>query len=85
MSKDNVLSYFARSTFFEENSINQQFLIQGRPYRETEAKEKKGIEFVVTKAQEECFVILKRLRHDPDTTDPICYYCVVEGIVFQCP
>ena len=85
LNSDNVLGYFSRSEFFEENSINQQFLIQGRPYREDEAKEKKGIEFVVSKAEGDCFVILKRLRHDPDSTDPICYYCVVEGIVFQCP
>ena len=40
---------------------------------------------MITREEPGCFVILKRLRHDPDSTDPICYYCIVEGIVFQCP
>jgi len=40
---------------------------------------------VVVKEEAGCFVLLKRLRTDPDSTEPICYYCVVEGIVFQCP
>lgn len=45
----------------------------------------KGVQFVVCGASPPLFVICKQRRASPTQVQPLCYYYVLNGTVYQCP
>ena len=95
ITKDNALDYFSYSfpTFYEKDSNNELLRTQGLSMDRLKYKfvfflfvirELTGVEFVLTKADEQqnLFFIEKRIRLSPNETHTISLYYIQNGVVF---
>ena len=78
MNRDTAMEYFSMSVFYEKDSINERLRVQNVVPTLDKLKEHRGIEFVLTKADEDeqIFIFEKRLRTSPDNTSPVSVYYI---------
>ena len=78
MNRDTAMEYFSMSVFYEKDSINERLRVQNVVPTLDKLKEHRGIEFVLTKADEDeqIFIFEKRLRTSPDSTSPVSVYYI---------
>lgn len=85
LNPDNIIIYFCDQSnpFYDSQSDNQQLIMQGLPM--DRLSKMTGYQFSLVHTCGPLFVIGKYKRTNEFSVQPLCYYYVMDGTVYQCP
>uniref|UniRef100_A0A7E4VLU2 Mediator of RNA polymerase II transcription subunit 6 n=1 Tax=Panagrellus redivivus TaxID=6233 RepID=A0A7E4VLU2_PANRE len=85
INPDNAVMYFCHTAnpFYDPTSDNQQLIMTGMPM--DNLVQMIGIQFSLVHCCGPLYVIGKHKRISDSNVQPLCYYYIMEGIVYQCP
>lgn len=85
LTPENILSYFCHPSnpFYDKISNNQELIMQGAPMGNLPLMV--GIQYNLVHHCGPLYVISKVKRSSDSSISPLCYYYIMDGIVYQCP
>ena len=81
---ENILIYFCHPSnpFYDMNSNNQQLIMQNHPLSELHLLN--GVQYNFVHNCGPLYIICKYKRQASQIS-PLCYYYIMDGVVYQCP